>query len=243
MNLALVAIVLAIGAGAVVAVSTREAAAAAIGLAVALVAAALFSDPLPSAAVLGVRVVAALLAAALIRWAGRNAPRQFSPLGWPAEALLATGAAVAGVGVAVGLASIGFGGLGPGVDGAVDGPATGGVTGMALVVAASASLLAVGLAPLVHGRAGVRRAIGLVLVTQAVLLIRVGIAGPATELEEITRAALLVAAAATGSAIARAAAAGAKARRHDAEDDAGADAESEAPAPPATGPRRPAAPA
>ena len=84
MNLALVAIVLAIGAGAVVAVSTREAAAAMIGLAVALVAASLLADPMPSPVILGVRVVAALLAAALIRWAARGGQRQYSPIGWPA---------------------------------------------------------------------------------------------------------------------------------------------------------------
>ena len=100
MSLALVAIVLAIGAGAVVAVSTREPAAAPIGLAVALVAAALLADPPPSAAILGVRITAALLAATLIRWAGRGGPRQFAPLGWPAEARLAPGAAVAGLGLA-----------------------------------------------------------------------------------------------------------------------------------------------
>ena len=56
-----------------------------------------------------------------------------------------------------------------------------------------------------HGSPGVRRAIGLVLVTQSVLLIRIGLAGPATELEEIASAALLVAVAASGSALARAA--------------------------------------
>jgi hypothetical protein len=53
-----------------------------------------------------------------------------------------------------------------------------------------------------------RRAIGLVLVTQAIVLIRVGVAGPAVDLEEVARAALLVAAAATGTALARAGAPG-----------------------------------
>jgi hypothetical protein len=76
---------------------------------------------------------------------------------------------------------------------------------MALATAAGTSLLALGAAPLVHGQPGMRRAIGLVLVTQAVLLIRVGIAGPAVDIEEIARAALLVAAAATGAVLARAA--------------------------------------
>lgn len=200
MNPALVAIVLAIGAGAVVAVSTREAAAAAIGLAVALVAAALFADPLPSAAILGVRVVAALLAAALIRWAGRGAVRQFSPLGWPAEALLATAGAVAGLGVAVGLAATASGDGGLGGDGAIGGPSASLLTSMALLVAAGCSLLVVGAAAVIHGPLGIRRAVGLVLVTQGVLLIRVGLAGHATELEEVAQAVLLVTAAASGAA-------------------------------------------
>lgn len=229
MNLALVAIVLAIGAGAVVAVSTREAAAAAIGLAVALVASSLLADPLPSAVVLGVRVVAGLLAAALIRWAATGGPRQFSPLGWPAEALLGTAAGVAGLGLAVGLAQVAATSGGPGgFEGA--GIDAGAVTSTALIVAAGSSLLALGGAPLVHGRPGVRRAIGLVLVTQAVLLLRVGLAGPATVLEEIARAGILVAAAATGSALARATAEATRERRASAAD-AGVDTERDEPAP------------
>lgn len=234
MSLVLVAVVLAIGAGAVIAVSTREASAAAIGLAVALVAAALLVDPLPSAAILGVRVVAALLAAALIRWAANGAPRQYSPLGWPGEAMLATAATVAGLGLALGMASVTPLG-GPPV-GAPGGPGSGApdasaVTTMALTIAAAAILLALGGAPVMHGSPGVRRAVGLVLVTQAVLLLRIGLAGPATELEEIARAALLVAIAASGSALTRATAT------------ANSGALSEVDAPPgderATGPGRP----
>jgi hypothetical protein len=218
MNLALVAVVLAIGAGAVVAVSVREPGMAPIGLAVALVAAALLADPLPSAVILGVRITAALLAATIIRWASRGGPRQHSPLGWPSEALLATAGAVAGLGLAVGLASIAPGaGFGPGpFDGPAgpsDGPGLGGAGGpvgdavlttIALTVAAGMALLVLGAAPMVHGRPGIRRAIGLVLVAQAVLLLRLGVAGPAVDLEEIARAALLVACAAAGGALARA---------------------------------------
>jgi len=214
MNFALVAIVLAIGGGAVLAVSTRDDAASAIGLAIALVGSALLSDPLPSAAVLGVRVIAALLVATMIRSAMRSGPRQPSPTGWPAEAFLATAGAVAGLGIAVGLAGLAAAGGVP-----VGGPGTGeptpggsvatgslAVTSMALITAAGTSLLALGAAPLVHGRPGPRRAIGLVLVTQAVLLLRIGIAGLAVELEEIAREGLLVVAGATGAALAIAAA-------------------------------------
>ena len=222
MNLALIAIVLAICAGAVVAVSTRESGAAPIGLAVALVAAALLADPLPSATILGVRITAALLVATLIRWGSRGGPRQYSPLGWPSEALLATAGAVAGIGVALGLASMAAGaGVGPGPFDGPTGPGPGAVPGggdgaitadlvlttMALTIAAGTALLVLGAAPMVHGRPGIRRAIGLVLVAQAVLLLRLGVAGPAGDLEEIARAALLVACAATGAALARATAA------------------------------------
>jgi hypothetical protein len=220
MNLALIAIVLAICAGAVVAVSTRESGAAPIGLAVALVAAALLADPLPSASILGVRITAALLAATLIRWGARGAPRQHSPLGWPSEALLATAGAVAGIGVALGLASFGadFGAgpgpfEGPGGPGPIPGVGSGAgagagegflLTTSALTIAAGTALLVLGAAPMVNGRPGIRRAIGLVLATQAVLLLRLGVAGPAVDLEEIARAALLVACAATGAALTRA---------------------------------------
>ena len=213
MSPALVAIVLAIGAGAVLAVSTRDGAASAFGLAVALIGSALLTDPLPSAGVLGVRVVAALLVATLIRSAMRTGPRQTSPVGWPSEALLATAGAVAGLGLAVGLTAVAAaGGVPVGVPSVVEpgpgGPAGAGsgvVTTMALITAAGTCLLALGVAPLVHGSPGPRRAIGLVLVTQAVLLLRIGVAGPAVELEEIAREALLVVAGATGAALARAA--------------------------------------
>ena len=204
MSLALVAVVLAIGAGAVIAVSTRDAAAAIVGLAIALLAAALAADPLPSAAILGVRIVAALLATALIRWAASERAPQPSPLGWPGEALLATAGAVAGAGIAATLAASAsaVGGAGGGTDG--PSVASGVAASMGVLLAGGTLLLAVGVSALLHPRPGLRRAIGLVLVTQAVLLVRVGLAGPATALEEITRAALLVAAAASASALVRA---------------------------------------
>ena len=204
MSIALVAVILAIGAGAVIAVSTREAAAAVIGLAAALVAASVAADPLPSPAILGVRVVAALLAAALIRWAATERAHQPSPLGWPGEALLATAGAVAGAGIAATIVTMGpsLGGGGGGTDGPVIG--AGVSSSMGLILAAGTMLLALGTAAVLHPRPGLRRAIGLVLVTQAVLLLRVGLAGQATALEEITRAGLLVAAAASASALARA---------------------------------------
>ena len=118
---------------------------------------------------------------------------------------------MAGLGVAVGLASIGAGaGIGPGPFPVGPTPIRGSVavaagdlalTTMALTIAAGTALLVLGAAPMVHGRPRIRRAIGLVLVAQAVLLLRLGAAGPAPDLEEIARAALLVACAATGAAL------------------------------------------
>jgi hypothetical protein len=149
--------------------------------------------------------------ATIIRAALRGGARQPSPLGWPAEALLATGGAIAGLGVALGLATVAAaagvpvgapGGAAPGAEAVAVG---GAVTATALTLAAGTSLLALGTAPLIHGQPGARRAIGLVLVTQAVLLVRIGLAGPGVEIEEIARAALLVASGATGAALARAA--------------------------------------
>jgi hypothetical protein len=119
--------------------------------------------------------------------------------------------------VALGLASIGVADPGSGpIDGPIDGPIVGpgpgvpsgeaAVTSMALIVGAAACLFVLGAAPTVHGRPGIRRAIGLVLLAQAVILLRLGIAGPAPVLEEVAWAGLLVACAATGAALARAAA-------------------------------------
>ena len=105
----------------------------------------------------------------------------------------------------------------PGAGGPIDGGSVA-LTSMAFTTAAGTSLFTLGLAAFIHGQPGARRAIGLVLVTQAVLLFRIGIAGPALELEEIARAALLVVAGATGAALARAAATSRPARVGDDED-------------------------
>jgi len=182
-NLALAAVALAVGAGAVAAVSSRDARIALIGLAVALVGAALLADPLPAPATLGVRIVAALLAVAILR-AVAPEPRphdrgetanQGSRLGWPAESLLAVGAGLGGGAVALGLAS-----------GAGAGPAdAASISATVLITASAMVLLALGLGPAWVGATAIRRAIGLVLVSQGVVLLRVGLAGPPVELEQV----------------------------------------------------------
>lgn len=198
----LVAVLGAIWAGAVVAISARDPRGAAVGIAVALVAAALLSDPLPPPALLGSLIVAGLLAAALIRTAAPAVAETTTP-GWPAEALLAGAGAIAGLGLVAGLAAAAA--ALNGGPGGVGGPAVGDLLSVeALSAAGAGALLAVGVGPALDGRPGPRHAVALVLVTQGVLLLREAVAGPATELEVVAWAGLLVAVAAAGAVVARA---------------------------------------
>jgi hypothetical protein len=188
--------------GAVIAVSAREQSTAAIGLAIALVAAPLLADPLPSPALLGSQIVAGLLAAALVRTSAPARPEAVGA-GWPAEAFLATAGAFTGLGVAfgMGLATLSVGGFDFGPVPGQPGVELLSVEGLA--AAGAGSLLAVALAPAVTGRAGPRHAAALVLLVEAVLLFRTSIAGAAVELEVVACAALMVAVAAVGSVLTR----------------------------------------
>lgn len=203
MTAALVAVFAAIWLGAVIAVSARDQSTAAIGLAIALVAAPLLADPLPSPALLGSLIVAGLLAAALVRTSAPARPEAVGA-GWPAEALLATGGAFAGLGIAYGFALVELAvGAGAGFE---PGPEPIGIqllSAQGQAAAAAGSLLAVALAPAITGRAGPRHAAALVLLVEAVLLLRTAIAGAAVELEVVAWAALMVAVAAAGSVLTR----------------------------------------
>ena len=202
MNLALAAVALAVGAGAVAAVSSRDARTALLGLAAVLVGASLLADPLPAPATLGVRIVAALLAIAILRSVApepeadgrRESAGQGSRLGWPAESLLAIGAGLGGGGIALGVASGGEFGAGP-TDAAA-------ISATVLITASAMVLLALGFGPAWSGETGIRRAIGLVLVSQGVVLLRVGLAGPPVELEQVAIAALILGTTIAGAALA-----------------------------------------
>jgi len=203
MTAVLGAVLVAIWLGAVIAVSARDQWTAAIGLAVALVAAPLLADPLPSPALLGALIVAGLLAAALVRTSAPARPEAVGA-GWPAEALLATAGAFAGLGIAFGLGVASIEVVGPG------GPGPGGggadvqlLSVQGLAAAGAGSLLAVALAPALTARAGPRHAAALVLLVEAVLLFRTAVAGAAVELEVVAWAALMVAVAAVGSVLTR----------------------------------------
>jgi hypothetical protein len=204
MTVVLGAVLVAIWFGAIVAVSARDQWTAAIGLAVALVAAPLLADPLPSPVLLGALIVAGLLAAALVRTSAPARPEAVGA-GWPAEALLATAGAFAGLGIAFGLQLaaievIGFGAF-SGTGGG--GPEVQLLSAQSLAAAGAGSLLAVALAPALTARAGPRHAAALVLLVESVLLFRTAIAGAAVELEVVAWAALMVAVAAVGSVLTR----------------------------------------
>ena len=205
MNPALTAVAVAVGAGAVVAVSSRDPRAALIGLAGVLVGSAFLVDPLPDPAALGVRIVGGLLCVAIVRLAlpVETAEPASSPLGWPAEAFLAVAAAVGGGGVAVGLAIAA--GLGSSTGGSDAMPAAAAASAI-LITGTAAAIFAVGATPAAIGGRGIRRTVGIVLVAVAVILLRIGFAGAPNDLEQVAIATLLVGCAVGGVALTRAAA-------------------------------------
>lgn len=173
MNLALAGLACVLVAGAVVAVSARETRAALLGLLVALLAASLLADPLPAPLPIAARLASAFLACRLVAVAIRNLdePTSGSRLGWPVEALAAVAAAV-----------IGFGTHGLGAPGA--GPAEAQAAGFAIGVLAAS--------PIVSSRDVFRLGTGAVLLLVGGLLVRVGIGGTPSELEQLVTSGLIV---------------------------------------------------
>lgn len=173
MNVALAGLACVVVAGAVVAVSARETRAALLGLLVALLAASLLADPLPGPLPIAARLASAFLACRLIAVSIRDLdePTSGSRLGWPVEALVAAAAAV-----------IGFGTHGLGAAGA--GPAEAQAAGFAIGALAAA--------PIVSSRDVFRLGVGAVLLLVGGLLVRVGIGGTPTELEQLVTSGLIV---------------------------------------------------
>lgn len=173
MNPALAGLTCVVAAGAVTAVSAREPRVALLGLLVALLGAPLIADPLPGPLSIAARIVAAVLASQLIAIAIRSSsePTSGSRLGWPVEAL----AAAAGI-------VIGFGAHGLGAPG--EGPAEAQAAGFAVGVLA--------VVPIVTGRDVVRLGVGSVLLLTAALLVRQGLDGTPSELEQLATSLLLV---------------------------------------------------
>ena len=173
MNLALAGLACVVVAGAVVAVTARETRTALLGLLVALLGAALVADPLPGPLPIAARLVSAFLACRLIAVAIRDLdePTSGSRLGWPVEVLAAAAAAI-----------IGFGTHGLGVPGA--GPAEAQAAGFAVGVLAAS--------PIVSSRDVFRLGIGAILLLLGGLLVRQGIGGTPTELEQLVTSGLVV---------------------------------------------------
>jgi hypothetical protein len=172
-NPALAALTCVVVAGAVVAVSAREARAALLAGLVTLLGAALIADPLPGPLPIAARLVAAFLAARLIAISvrGEGEATGGSRLGWPVEALLAAAAAL-----------IGYGTHGLGAPGA--GPAEAQAAGFAIGVLAAA--------PIVTGRDVFRIGIGAVLLLLGGLLVRQGLGGTPSQLEQLVTSGLVV---------------------------------------------------
>jgi hypothetical protein len=159
-------------AGAVVAVSAREARAALLGLLVVLLASPLIADPLPAPLPFSARIAAALLAARLIAIAIRDfdRPTAGSRLGWPVEALAAVAAAVVGRGA-------------HGLGAAALGPVWASAAGFALGVLSAA--------PIVTSRDTFRLGVGAMLLLSGGLLVRTALGGTPSELEQLVTAGLV----------------------------------------------------
>ena len=173
MNVALAGLACVVVAGAVVAVSARETRAALLGLLVSLLAASLLADPLPGPLPIAARLASAFLGCRLIAVSIRNLeePTSGSRLGWPVDILAAVAAAV-----------IGFGTHGLGAPGL--GPAEAQAAGFALGVLAAS--------PIVSSRDVFRLGVGAILLLLGGLLVRVGIGGTPSELEQLVTSGLVV---------------------------------------------------
>jgi hypothetical protein len=174
MSAALLAAAAVVVAGGVLSLSASDARVALAGLAVTLLVAPLVADPLPEPTVVAARAVSAVLAAYLPWIVIRDAAatRRGSVLGWPVEALLGAAAFVIGFGTA-------------GLGAAPLGPAAAQGAGLALVA------LSVG--PIVFGRDAFRLGSGAILLVGGVLLVRVGLAGTPSALEQLITGVLFVA--------------------------------------------------
>jgi hypothetical protein len=172
-NPALAGVALAITVGAIIAVSSHDARTAVLALAVTMIGAPILADPVPDTTGLAARAVAAILGVYLLMIAvrGGEAPTGGSRLGWAAEASLAAAAGITGYAVH----GLGAAGLGP-----------------ALAQGAGFALAALAIVPLITGRDVIRIGVGLLLLTHGSLLVRVGLGGTPSSLEELVTAGLVV---------------------------------------------------
>jgi hypothetical protein len=217
----LVVVALVVGTGAVAALAAGEPRLGLVGLALALLGATLLSDPLPSPTILGVRLTAALLAVAILRAVSPAPARRRDDedhdevrwhLGWPAAAVVGAAGAAAGLAIAASMpAFVPVDGADLSQDAGVGGGALG-ATGIALGV--GCGLLALAVPAAVTERLGPRRAAAVLLLVQSAILLRVGLAGAPSLLEEIVLGSLIIAVAAAAGLLVSAAMVGAEGGTH-----------------------------
>ncbi len=190
MNPVLVATALTVVAGAIVAVSARDARLALAGLAIALVASPLLVDPLPAALPLLARILAALLAVELLWIAARLTPgtTRGSLVGWPVETLAALAAGVVGVIVASAAAPS-------------SAPADSAAVPLPAILGSAFALGALAVVPVVTGRDALRLATGAALLVTAALALEAGAVGAPTAFEQLVAAGAVVAVGAAGAAL------------------------------------------
>jgi len=170
-------------AAAVVAVSARDARIAVLAVALVLILSPMVADPFPQPVGLAARLVGGILATYLLWMAVRDrasagsiagrplAPTGGSRIGWPAELLVAAAAGL------VGIASHGLG------------APTG---GPALASAAGFAVAALAVTPMLTGGDVLRVGIGLFLLIDAALLVRVGLDGTPLPLEHLVASGVIV---------------------------------------------------
>jgi len=173
MSAALLAAAAVVVAGGVINLSARDARLALAGLTVTLLVAPLIADPLPEPTVVAARAVSAALAAYLPWIVIRDSARAMRGpvLGWPVEALLGAAAFVIGFGTA---------GLGATPAGPVEAQGAG------------FALIALSVGPIVFGRDVFRMGSGAILLVGGVLLVRVGLAGTPSAMEQLVTGVLFV---------------------------------------------------
>lgn len=186
MNPILAGVAMAVVAGAVIAVSSRDARIVVLALAATLVFSPLLADPIAAPVGLAARLVGSILGAYLLWMAVRERPVAHqvtaaiaatvptggSRIGWPAEVLVGASAAV------IGFAAHGLGAPALGPD---------------LASAAGFAVAALAVAPLLSGRDVLRVGTGLFLLLDAALVVRVALGGTPDPLEHLVTSGLLVA--------------------------------------------------
>lgn len=178
MNPILAAIALAVVAGTVVALASRDGRVAILGLAVVLIGSPVLADPVPAPLGLAARFVGAILAAYLLWVVARDGARGLpaaqtggTRIGWPAETLVAAAALI------VGFAAHGLGA-----------PAV----GPTLASAAGFAVAALAVPAMTTGRDILRVGLGSLLLIVAALLVRTGLGGTPGELEQLITSAMII---------------------------------------------------